>query len=76
MLQVPYIRNHKEEVITKLAVKNFDAKDTIDEIIALDEKSGKHRLNSTIHLQNPTSYQRRSGCYINLEMSRKPNQKS
>ena len=41
MLQVPYIRNHKEEVITKLAVKNFDAKDTIDEIIALDEKRRK-----------------------------------
>ena len=41
MLQVPYIRNHKEEVITKLAVKNFDAKDTVDEIIALDEKRRK-----------------------------------
>ena len=41
MLQVPYIRNHKEEVITKLAVKNFDAKDIIDEIIALDEQRRK-----------------------------------
>ena len=41
MLQVPYIRNHKEEVITKLAVKNFDAKDIIGEIIALDEKRRK-----------------------------------
>tara|TARA_B100001109_G_C18814371_1_gene451299 strand:+ start:21 stop:1289 length:1269 start_codon:yes stop_codon:yes gene_type:complete len=41
MLQVPYIRNHKEEVITKLAVKNFNAKDIIDEIIALDEKRRK-----------------------------------
>lgn len=41
MLQVPYIRNHKEEVITKLAVKNFDAKDTIDEVISLDEQRRK-----------------------------------
>ena len=41
MLQVQYIRNHKEEVITKLAVKNFDAKDTIDEVIAIDEQRRK-----------------------------------
>ena len=41
MLQVPYIRNHKEEIITKLAVKNFDAKDTLDEIIAIDEQRRK-----------------------------------
>ena len=41
MLQVPYIRNHKEEVITKLAVKKFDAKSIIDEIIVLDEKRRK-----------------------------------
>ena len=34
MLQVPYIRNHKEEVITKLAVKNFDAVDIRQSIAA------------------------------------------
>ena len=57
MLQVPYIRNHKEEVITKLAVKNFDAKDTIDEIIALDEKRRKTQaeLDDTLAESNKLS---------------------
>ena len=41
MLQVAYIREHKEEVIQKLAIKNFDAKDIIEELIALDEKRRK-----------------------------------
>tara|TARA_B000000565_G_scaffold66524_1_gene45469 strand:- start:335 stop:1603 length:1269 start_codon:yes stop_codon:yes gene_type:complete len=57
MLQVPYIRNHKEEVITKLAVKNFDAKDTIDEIIAIDEKRRKTQaeLDDTLAESNKLS---------------------
>ena len=57
MLQVPYIRNHKEEVITKLAVKNFDAKDTIDEIIALDEQRRKTQaeLDNTLAESNKLS---------------------
>ena len=38
MLQVAYIRENKEEVIERLAIKNFDAKDIIEELIALDEK--------------------------------------
>ena len=41
MLQVAYIREHKEEVIQKLAVKNFDAKNIIEELISLDEKRRK-----------------------------------
>jgi len=41
MLQVAYIKEHKEEVIQKLAIKNFDAKDIIDELISLDEKRRK-----------------------------------
>ncbi|PDH45317.1 MAG: serine--tRNA ligase [Bacteroidetes bacterium MED-G21] len=57
MLQVPYIRNHKEEVITKLAVKNFDAKDIIGEIIALDEKRRKTQaeLDNTLSESNKLS---------------------
>lgn len=38
MLQVAYIREHKEEVIEKLAIKNFQAKDIIEQVIALDEQ--------------------------------------
>ena len=41
MLQVAFIRENKEEVIQKLAIKNFDAKDIIEELIALDEKRRK-----------------------------------
>ena len=41
MLQVAYIREHKDEVIQKLAVKNFDAENIIDELISLDEKRRK-----------------------------------
>ena len=57
MLEVPYIRNHKEEVITKLGVKNFDAKDIIDEIIALDEKRRKTQaeLDDTLAESNKLS---------------------
>jgi len=57
MLQVQYIRNHKEEVITKLAVKNFDAKDTIDEVIALDEQRRKTQaeLDNTLAKSNTLS---------------------
>ena len=57
MLQVPYIRNHKEEVISKLAVKNFDAKDIIGEIIALDEKRRKTQaeLDDTLSESNKLS---------------------
>lgn len=36
MLQLSYIREHKEEVITRLAVKNFDAKEHIEKILSLD----------------------------------------
>lgn len=38
MLQVAYIREHKEEVIERLAIKNFDARESIEELISLDEK--------------------------------------
>ncbi len=37
MLQVAYIREHRDEVIKKLKVKNFDGKEIIDELISLDE---------------------------------------
>ena len=36
MLQLNHIRENKEEVITRLAVKNFDAKTLIENIITMD----------------------------------------
>jgi len=38
MLEIAYIRQNTEEVVKRLAVKNFDAKPVVDEILALDEK--------------------------------------
>lgn len=37
MLQVSYIRENKEKVLERLAVKNFKQTELIDEVIALDE---------------------------------------
>ena len=44
MLQISFIREHKEEVIRLLAIKNFNASELIEEIISLDEYS---RFNQT-----------------------------
>ncbi len=38
MLELSYIRRNPEEVITRLATKNFDAKSIVAEILAIDEK--------------------------------------
>jgi seryl-tRNA synthetase len=38
MLQVSYIRDNREQVLERLAVKNFKQPNLIDEIIQLDEK--------------------------------------
>jgi seryl-tRNA synthetase len=37
MLQTTFIRENKEEVIKRLAVKNFDGKEIVGEVISLDE---------------------------------------
>src|ERR1035437_1960582 len=41
MLQLNYIRENKEEVVTRLAVKNFDAKDLVEKIISIDSERRK-----------------------------------
>ena len=38
MLQIAYIRENKDAVIKRLAKKNLDGKNAIEEVIALDEK--------------------------------------
>jgi seryl-tRNA synthetase len=38
MLEIAFIRQNPEVVIDRLAVKNFDAKTAISEILNLDEK--------------------------------------
>lgn len=38
MLQVSYIRDNREQVLERLAVKNFKQTELVDEVIGLDEK--------------------------------------
>lgn len=38
MLQLPFIRENKEAVIKRLAVRNIDAKPLVDQVIILDEE--------------------------------------
>src|SRR5215204_291152 len=44
MLQVAFIRNNKEEVRQRLAVKNFAESGLVDEILLLDEERKKLQL--------------------------------
>jgi seryl-tRNA synthetase len=48
MLQVHFIRENKEEVITRLAKKNFEAAAIVELIVELDEK----RRNTQVELDN------------------------
>jgi seryl-tRNA synthetase len=48
MLQIHFIRENKEEVITRLAKKNFDATAVVELIVELDEK----RRNTQVELDN------------------------
>ncbi|QJD96812.1 serine--tRNA ligase [Mucilaginibacter robiniae] len=49
MLQVSYIRDNREQVLERLAVKNFKQPELIDEIIKLDEnrRQSQNRLDNT-----------------------------
>lgn len=50
MLQVSFLKEHKEEVIQRLTVKYFDAQDIIEEIIKLDDdrKSTQNTLDNQL----------------------------
>ena len=41
MLQLSFIRENKEEVIARLAIKNFDAKEAVEKILTLDSEKRK-----------------------------------
>ena len=51
MLTIKYIREQKEEVINKLAIKNYDAKEIINEIIDIDN----FRKTTQLNLDNSNS---------------------
>jgi seryl-tRNA synthetase len=45
MLQISFIRENKDEVISRLAVKNFKAEEIVTKIISLDEKRRETQKN-------------------------------
>ena len=48
MLQLPVLREQKEEVIARLAIKNIDARATVEQILSLDSEK---RKNQTVNLE-------------------------
>lgn len=54
MLQLQFIRENKEEVVQRLAVKNIDGTEAINEVITLDEKRRKtqNELDATLNQSN------------------------
>ncbi len=57
MLQVAYIREHKEDVIARLAKRNIDASQMIDDVLALDEdrRALQTQLDNTLAESNSLS---------------------
>jgi len=57
MLQVAYIREHKDLVIKRLAVRNIDASQLIEEVLTLDEKrrTTQTELDNTLAESNKLS---------------------
>jgi seryl-tRNA synthetase len=53
MLQLSYIRENKDEVITRLAVKNFNAKENVEIILSLD--NDRRRIQSELDALNAES---------------------
>ncbi|WP_066223338.1 serine--tRNA ligase [Formosa haliotis] len=57
MLQIPFIRDHKDRVIANLAKRNIDATDMISEVLDLDEarRSTQAQLDNTLAEANALS---------------------
>ena len=57
MLQVPFIRENKEQIITALAKRNFDANEIINQVISIDEerRSIQTELDNTLAESNKIS---------------------
>ncbi len=59
MLQLNYIRDNKEEVIARLSIKNFDAKEIIEKVIELDNdrRRTQNELDSLLNEANTLAKQ-------------------
>ena len=59
MLQLHYVRDNKEEVISRLAIKNFDGKEIIEQVIKIDSERRKiqNELDSILNEANTIAKQ-------------------
>lgn len=57
MLQVPFIRDNKEDIINRMTIRNIDASEMIENVIALDEerKNVQTELDNTLAESNSLS---------------------
>lgn len=57
MLQIKEIIEHQEEVISRLAVKHFDGRELVSQLIALDEerRASQQKLDSSLNQQKKLS---------------------
>src|SRR5690554_2677215 len=46
MLQVNYIRENRDDVIERLAIRNFQSQELVDEVIALDDRRRQIQIES------------------------------
>ena len=49
MLQVKYIKENKKEVIQRLAIKNFEGKEIIEEVLKHDENRKIYQQQQSHH---------------------------
>mgnify|MGYP006344372689 CR=1 FL=1 len=61
MLTIPYIREHKEECINRLSIKNFTRFELLDEIIALDDERRKTQQENDEALAEANNIARKVG---------------
>ena len=59
MLHIPYLREHQNEIIEKLKIKNFDANDIINQLLQKDDsrKSTQKELDDLLSKSNQLSKQ-------------------
>lgn len=61
MLTIPYIREHKEECVNRLSIKNFTRFELLDEILALDDERRKTQQENDEALAEANSIARQVG---------------
>ncbi|MFI5149007.1 MAG: serine--tRNA ligase [Bacteroidia bacterium] len=61
MLQLQYIRDNKEEVITRLGVKNLDAREAVEKILDMDTQRRKFQNELDNHLNEANTLARQVG---------------